>query len=63
MSKWTRGSKRKRQKRNSKGARMAKVIQIGPAEEHDDTPGQVGKRKVVRIQTVGEKSASKPKEG
>jgi hypothetical protein len=37
---------------------MAKVIQIGPAEEFDEDPGQAGKRKVVRIQTAGEKASN-----
>jgi hypothetical protein len=37
---------------------MAKVIQIGPAEEFDEIPGQVSKRKVVRIQTVGDKASN-----
>ena len=37
---------------------MAKVIQIGPAEELDEVPGQVRKKKVVRIQTVGDKASN-----
>lgn len=63
MSKWTRGSKRKRRKGNTKGARMGKVVQIGPAEEFDEDPGQAGKRKIVRIETAGERASMQSKEG
>lgn len=41
---------------------MGKVIQIGPAEEFDENPGQVGKKKIVRVQTVSQESASQPRE-
>lgn len=37
---------------------MRKVIQIGPAEEFDEDPGQAGKRKIVRIQTAGEETST-----
>jgi hypothetical protein len=37
---------------------MRKVIQIGPAEEFDEVPGQAGKKKIVRIGTAGEKASN-----
>jgi hypothetical protein len=37
---------------------MRRVIQIGPAEELDEVPGQASKRKIVRIGTAGEKASN-----
>jgi hypothetical protein len=37
---------------------MRKVIQIGPAEEFDEDPGQASKKKVVRVRTAGEKASN-----
>jgi hypothetical protein len=42
---------------------MGQVIELHPATEKDETPEQVGKAKVLKIKTVGDKSSSKPKEG
>lgn len=54
MSKWTRGSKRKRRKGSSKVP--AKVVKIGTAEEHSQAPDPTGKRKTVSIGIAGEQT-------
>jgi hypothetical protein len=41
----------------------AKVIKIGTAVERERVPQETRKKKSVKVQTVGEKSAAKPKEG
>jgi hypothetical protein len=41
---------------------MDKVIEIGTAEEENEVPDTVGKRKTVHVETAGE-STSAPKEG
>jgi hypothetical protein len=41
----------------------AKVIKIGTAVEREGVPQETRKKKSVKVQTVGEKSAAKPKEG
>jgi hypothetical protein len=55
MSKWTRGSKRKRRKGNSKPV-SGKVVKVGTAEERSETPQVTGKRKIVQVGTAGEKA-------
>jgi hypothetical protein len=37
---------------------MRKVIQIGPAEELDETPERAGKKKTFQIGTAGEKASN-----
>lgn len=54
MSKWTRGSKRKRRKGSSKVS--AKIVKIGTVEERSEAPDPTGKRKTVRVGVAGEQT-------
>ena len=57
MSKWTRGSRRKRRRMSSKGVKGT-TIKVGTVGEYDKVPQSAGKRKVVRVMTAGEKAAN-----
>lgn len=57
MSKWTRGSKRKRRKRTSKEV-VGTVVKVATVGEYDKTPEVTGKRKILTVGTTGEKAAN-----